>query len=100
MRTFKLLPEFLFRPPSGATFPPGEGIGFACIGRFLTIWNSPTVWWGCLFLFYSSNKQTAWQRRPSIVPVKPSFSSVVALTLTLVWGICRSSAMFLTIWGM
>ena len=37
VRTFKFLPEFLFRPPSGATFPPGEGIGFACIGRFLTI---------------------------------------------------------------
>ena len=40
VRTFKFLPEFLFRPPSGATFPPGEGIGFACIGRFLTIWKT------------------------------------------------------------
>ena len=45
VRTFKFLPEFLFRPPSGATFPPGEGIGFACIGRFLTICkNTPLTW--------------------------------------------------------
>ena len=27
VRTFKFLPEFLSRPPSGATLPPGEGIG-------------------------------------------------------------------------
>ena len=41
VRTFKFLPEFLFRPPSGATFPPGEGIGFACIGRFFDNLKQP-----------------------------------------------------------
>ena len=30
----------------------------------------------------SSNKHTAWQDIPSPVPVKPSFSSVVAFTFT------------------
>ena len=25
--TYRFLPEFLSRPPSGATLPPGEGIG-------------------------------------------------------------------------
>ena len=37
MLAFDFLPEFLFRPPSGATFPPGEGIGFAWIGFFDTL---------------------------------------------------------------
>ena len=39
MRTFKFPPEFLFRPPSGATFSPGEGFGghFHRFKRFIRI---------------------------------------------------------------
>ena len=51
MLAFNFLPEFLFRPPSGATFPPGEGMGFACIGRFLTTEKKAVLQHGFFFLW-------------------------------------------------
>ena len=41
-----------------------------------------------------SSRQIAWQAMPSPRPVKPSFSVVVAFTLTRLAGTPRSSAMF------
>lgn len=49
---------------------------------------------------HSSNRQTAWQAMPSPVPVKPSFSSVVAFTFTRDGAIPTAWAMFSSICGM
>ena len=54
VRTFKFLPEFLFRPPSGATFPPG--------GR-----NWLRLYWA----FFDNLKMDFRQKRKSILHVKP-----------------------------
>ena len=48
----------------------------------------------------SSSRHTAWQDIPSPVPVKPSFSSVVAFTFTLDFSISRAAAMFSIMVGM
>ena len=44
--------------------------------------------------FVSSRRQTAWAAIPSSLPVKPSFSSVVALTLIREGSVSSAAAIF------
>ena len=48
---------------------------------------------------HSFSRQTAWAAMPSSRPVKPIFSSVVALTLTRSAGISSTAAIFSRIAG-